>query len=171
MVLLRRLLSFFCLAFSQSLFSQLTITGTFADSMHAPIPYAVITLKAATDGNPAATQSDSSGTFSFTHINAGTYSITISHVGFGPCAITFDLRHDTAFAIQLGQSNESLKGVTITGSQALVERSADKVVYNVANSVTAAGSDALQAISQVPGVRVTHEEISVAGKGMVRVLI
>jgi outer membrane receptor protein involved in Fe transport len=64
-----------------------------------------------------------------------------------------------------------LKTVTVPGKKPVFEKTPGKIVYNLANSVTAAGSDLLQAIGLMPGVKLQQNEISIAGKGAVKVMI
>jgi outer membrane receptor for ferrienterochelin and colicin len=53
----------------------------------------------------------------------------------------------------------------------MISQTPGKVVFNVSSSVTATGTDVLDAISKIPGVKVSGNEISVVGKGMVRVMV
>ena len=154
-----------------SVLAQSRVSGLVSGASETRIPVAVVTLQEVAKQATSTTQTDSLGAFSFTGLNNGPYVLTASHVGYAPYELRFELHQDTTLTIQLVQSIEQLKGVAVTGTRATIERIGDKVLYNVASSVTAAGSDALQAISQIPGVRVNTDEISVVGRGTTRVML
>jgi hypothetical protein len=52
-----------------------------------------------------------------------------------------------------------------------VEYKADKTIFNVENSISATGGDAMDAIKRAPGVQVIHNTIAIAGKSSVSVMI
>ncbi len=65
-----------------------------------------------------------------------------------------------------------MKEVAVTVKKPLIERKIDRIIFNVENSITAIGSDALEALSKAPGVHVSGtDEISLAGKSTVSVMI
>jgi CarboxypepD_reg-like domain len=162
---------FFCFLFSFTgkMFAQSNIAGTVVNTANSPIPFAGVTLKAgAFEKN---IQSDSAGKFTFNKLNNGTYLLHISHVGYNVYEYNFYLHQDTTFIVVLQPSGQQLSEVVVTGNKPVIERTADKIVYHVANSITAAGGDVLQAVSQLPGVKTNNNEISITGKGLVRVMI
>jgi hypothetical protein len=67
--------------------------------------------------------------------------------------------------------NKTIKEVTIVAKKPLVEYKADKTIFNVENSITATGGDAMDAIKRAPGVMVARNEINIAGKSSVAVMI
>lgn len=67
---------------------------------------------------------------------------------------------------------QSLDTVTVSGARRVLERRADRVIFNVENSVTAQTGDALSALKKAPGVQVSGRgEISMAGKSSVKVML
>lgn len=171
MLVVRLVFLFLLFTSFEVLYAQSRISGTIVSASYSPIPFAAVTLKRTTDAIEHISQTDSTGTFSFNKVTNGTYSINITCIGYEPYNLRFDVSHDTSFTLQLQQNNKQLDEVTVTGIKSSIERSADKVVYNVGSSVTATGSDALQAIGQIPGVRINNNEISIAGKGVTRVMM
>jgi hypothetical protein len=156
---------------SGSLCAQSRISGTVSAALDTSVPFAVVTLKKTATAHTSTTRTDSTGSFFFPDVKNGTYSITITHGSYEPYEARFDLSHDTTLNVQLQLTSKQLRNVTVTGTNAAIERTADKVIYNVAGSVTAAGSDALQAVSQVPGVRINNNEISLVARGAIRVML
>ncbi|NAW51840.1 hypothetical protein GNY06_10860 [Elizabethkingia argentiflava] len=66
---------------------------------------------------------------------------------------------------------KQIEEVEIIAKKKLIERKIDRLVFNVENSISAAGGDAMQALSLMPGVRVIDEKISVVGKNNVSVMV
>ncbi|MES2479371.1 MAG: outer membrane beta-barrel protein [Bacteroidota bacterium] len=68
-------------------------------------------------------------------------------------------------------SSKTLSAVTVNGKKQIVEYKADRTIFNVENSISASGTDAMEAIKKAPGVLVVHNEITLAGKSSVSVMI
>ncbi|MES2773633.1 MAG: outer membrane beta-barrel protein [Bacteroidota bacterium] len=68
--------------------------------------------------------------------------------------------------------NNKLKNVVVTAQKQYIERQLDKIVLNVQNDITAAGSSLFEIIQKAPGVSITNDEsINMSGKTGVNVLI
>ena len=65
----------------------------------------------------------------------------------------------------------TLTDVQVNAKKALIEKKIDRTVFNVENSISAIGTDALELLSKVPGVRVLNDKVSLVGKGEVNVMI
>jgi outer membrane receptor protein involved in Fe transport len=65
----------------------------------------------------------------------------------------------------------TLNNVTISSKSPLLERKVDRIVFNVANSIAANGSDVYELLKKTPGVQVSHGEISMTGKSTVSIMI
>lgn len=70
-----------------------------------------------------------------------------------------------------GQGIITLKEIAITDKKPLIERRIDRVIFNVENSISTIGGDALDALSKSPGVRVNTSDISIIGKSTVAVMV
>jgi ACT domain-containing protein len=67
---------------------------------------------------------------------------------------------------------KELKGIAVTAQKQTIEFKKDKIVYNVANSVNATGSNALELLRRSPGVTVdNNNNISLNGKSGVTIYI
>lgn len=118
-----------------------------------------------------AASSDSLGSFSFGNLKPGLYTIKISNIGYEGTTMSFLLSRDTTINITLRSSNKQLNEVTIIANKATIENNTEKTIYNVSSSITANGTDALTTIEKIPGIRVSNGEISMVGKGQVKVMI
>ncbi|MBF6645978.1 outer membrane beta-barrel family protein [Chryseobacterium indologenes] len=93
---------------------------------------------------------------------------------FSALSITF-----TIFAFSQEKKNDSvgkliekeIQEVEIKARKKLVERKIDRLVFNVQNSTSATGGDAMDALRVTPGVKVINDKIFIIGKSGVSVLI
>jgi hypothetical protein len=76
---------------------------------------------------------------------------------------------DTTDSAKLKKIN--LQGVEINFKKALIEKKVDRTVFNVERSVAAIGTDALELMAKVPGIRVVNDRVSLVGKGSVNIMI
>jgi len=66
---------------------------------------------------------------------------------------------------------KQIQEVEVVGKRKLIERKIDRLVFNVENSITAIGGDALDALRTTPGVRIQNDQISMVGKSGMSVMI
>ena len=66
-----------------------------------------------------------------------------------------------------------LKDIKVTSKKPLFEQKSDRMVVNVRNSITSAGSTVLEVLERSPGVMVDHlnNSLSIAGKNGVTIMI
>jgi len=116
-------------------------------------------------------QTDSLGLYHFNNLQAGKYSVICSAINFKAVKQSFALTKDTVINIQLQENRNKLVDVQINARKALIEKKIDRTVFNVENSVSAIGTDALELLSKVPGIRVLNDKVSLVGKGAVNIMI
>lgn len=178
--------------FVMSLYSN-TISGIILNEKKEPIEFANITLFKTNDSLPISTTlSDSLGVYTFLNLAENNYSIEISYLGYITDSIknisikdrvdiiNINNRIDTIIVqdneiqlneIQLKLSSTTLTEVQVTATKPIYERKADRIIFNVENSVYSQGSDAMQALSKAPRVQLNNNEIKIAGRGDAAVLI
>lgn len=119
---------------------------------------------------------DKNGDYLFEKVNAGKYLLTVQLVGhekqYSP---VFDLAagaNYTAPVFALKPLSKDLAGVTVSSRKPMIEQKIDRTIVNVENSVTSAGSNALEVLEKSPGVSVDKDgNISLKGKAGVMVFI
>jgi iron complex outermembrane receptor protein len=165
------------LAYGQSS-TQYKITGSLADDKGQAMDYATISLLKASDSTLVkGTLSSASGQYSFDKVNAGTYIIRVTAVGYikglsSSFVITAEKSFVTMPLITLHSASSSLATVTVTASRPMIERKTDRTVINVENSVLSAGNSALEILARAPGVTIDKDDnISLNGKAGVNVMI
>ncbi|MCW3466941.1 outer membrane beta-barrel protein [Chitinophaga nivalis] len=150
--------------------AQQRITGTVTDQQRQPVAFASIAITTAgkTIGQ---TFSDSTGVFLVKGKSGHAYQLSIAAIGYQPRLIPFVLHKDTSIQVVLETAVTSLGEVVISRRRPTIEQQADRTIFNVENNITAAGNNVMDLFSRIPGVKVSGNSVSVAGKGAVRVMI
>lgn len=167
-----------CLQASHTLCSGSNITGKVVESSGEPLPFANVLLLRSTDSTLVKGEvTDNDGSYAINNIPAGEYVLMVTMVGYVTLySNTFSL--DGGGSKEMGsffikEDVEQLKTVEVVAKKPLFEQKIDRMVVNVANSVTSAGSNALEVLERSPGVIVDRMNggISMSGKGGVVVMI
>ncbi|WP_231465782.1 outer membrane beta-barrel family protein [Pedobacter sp. Leaf132] len=132
---------------------------------------AEVTIKLTGDKTNKITQSDTLGRYIFKNLAPGNYTIDFSSIQTGKSKISVLLQADTLIKTTLELVSNNLQEVQVNSRKQLIERKVDRIVYNAENSVAAIGTDALELLTKVPGVRVMNDRISLVGKGAVNVMV
>lgn len=170
-------LLFICLPFFSS--AQTKITGWVLTIKNQPLAGAnILLLKAADSSLVKGSAATRDGSFSFENVKTGTYLVMATSMGFSSMYIpgfsivagqpTLELT-----PIQLAEEVVELQQVSVQSRRPLLEQKIDRLVVNVKNSITAAGSTALDVLERSPGVIVNRQanSISMSGKEGVMVMI
>ncbi len=163
------LLLFLGIAYS---FGQNSIKGTITDTTNEPLPYAnVILYKTGDEANPKGTTTDDNGTYTFENISSGKYKIVISMLGFKNHNIKeFELNGNKTFNAVLEEESQTLDEVVIKSKRPVIKQTAEKLVVDLEKSEML-NTSLQDVMRKVPGVLVTNNGISIAGKRGVRILI
>lgn len=151
-------------AFSQS------ITGKIKQSGNGVSYVEIIAMK---DQKKQTTISDEKGNYSLKLLENGNYNIKliqdVAELSSTNVAVNGDLKQD--FFIE-EKKERQIEGVTVTARKKLIERKADRLVFNVASSVASQGMDGADALATTPLVKVDDNSgVSIAGKSGVSVMI
>ncbi len=150
------------------------ITGAVRDAAQKPVEFATLMLMHLPDSvfiKGAVTEND--GSYVFDKVAAGKYYVNASLVGLKsastqPFTVTSD--DITLDAIALKALENELKTVTITTRKPVFEVKADRLVFNVAESLSAGGLNGLELLRKSPGVQIDKDE-NVLFKGKSNVAI
>lgn len=66
---------------------------------------------------------------------------------------------------------KQIQEVEILAKKKLIEKKVDRLVFNVENSISATGGDAIDALKVTPGLKVQNDQISMIGKSGMSVMI
>lgn len=154
--------SVFC--FAQSIIGKINQNGTALSYVE------VIAVK---DKIRQAIISDEKGNYTLKLPENGVYQIECMHDGVkifnADVAVNGDIKHD--FLIENKQEKQ-IEGITVTAKKKLIERKADRLVFNISNSFASQGMDGVEALRSTPQLKVDeNSEISMIGKSGVAVMI
>ncbi|AZA84960.1 TonB-dependent receptor [Chryseobacterium lactis] len=152
------------LAFSQTLTGKITQSGKTLSYVE------VIAVK---DQKKHTAISDESGNYSLKVLENGNYNIKLiqdgSEISTIDMLINGDVKQD--FSIE-NKKEKQIEGVTLTARKKLIERKADRLVFNIVNSVASQGMDGAEAMAATPLIKVDDNTgISIAGKSGVTIMI
>ncbi|CAI8745492.1 TonB-dependent receptor domain-containing protein [Chryseobacterium sp. IT-36CA2] len=151
-------------AFAQSITGKITQTGN-------SVPYVeVVALK---DQKKHTAISDEKGNYSLKLSENGNYHIKLIQDGIEISSkdiiINGEVKQD--FSVEK-RKEKQIEGVTLTARKKLIERKADRLVFNVSNSVASQGMDGADALATTPLVKVDDNTgVSIVGKSGVAVMI
>lgn len=150
--------------FAQSIAGKITQTGN-------GVPYVeVIAIK---DQKKQTAISDEKGNYSLKLSENGNYNIKLIQDGIEisnkDIVINGAVKQD--FFVEI-RKEKQIEGVTLTARKKLIERKADRLVFNVSNSVASQGMDGADALATTPLVKVDDNSgVSIVGKSGVAVMI
>ena len=155
-----------------SVFSQYNISGKITDSNKKALPYTnIILYKTGDEANPKGTISNDDGSYSLKNIVHGNYKITVSTLGFKTTkSKEFELSTNKTLNFTLNEDNLTLNEVVINSKRPVIKQTAEKLVVDLEKSEML-NSNLQDVMRKVPGVLVTNNGISIAGKRGVRILI
>jgi ferric enterobactin receptor len=156
------------------------ISGVVKDSTNnaLPVEYANVTLiDQSTDKPVDGAMCDDKGKFSISKIAPGTYTVSVSFLGYDTKNVknitVTDAKSDFDLGtVAIGQTAKVLKEVVVEGQKALVEEKVDRTVYNAENDQTTKGGDATDVLKRVPMLSVDMDgNVSLRGSQNIKVLI
>ena len=161
----------------QSGFAQ--IKGRVLDTQQEPVAYANVLLLHAADSTLASGQITSeTGDFSMDMPSPGRYFLKVVMLGYADASSNLiEIRQSgqslNPFVLQMQAQATQLTTVELVGRRPLLEQKTDRLVVNVAQSITYSGGTALEVLQRSPGVRVNRQtqRISLAGKEGVVVMV
>ena len=174
----KRYLLFILLLFAEISFGQSRILGEAKNIDGNPLAFAnVLLLKKADSTLVKGEIVPENGKFAFSNIKNGEYLLTVSMVGYQKVfskAIKIDNISEQTIEPLIAQTIESnLKEVSVSAKKPLFEQQVDRLVINVASSITASGGNALEVLQRSPGITLDKQSSSLRmnGKGGVMVMI
>jgi hypothetical protein len=133
----------------------------------------VLLLKKSDSSLVKSTLTNETASYIFKEISNGNYLILVNGMSYQKnyTSITVNNKDQTLANIILKMDAVNLGEVTVTARKPFLEQRADKLVVNVEGSATAAGSTALEVLQKVPGVIIRNDQVSLAGKSNLNIMI
>lgn len=164
------LLTFLVLT-SLNLFSQIKITGKITNLNNKPIEFAEILLLTKDSIALKSEMTNEKGSFQ-TNIKQGDYVLQIRQLGKILYNKELIIKNDLDLGIiKITQNKQQLQEVIITSKKKLIERKVDRLIFNVENSISATGGDAVDALKITPSIHVQNDKISMIGKSGMSIMV
>lgn len=160
------ILSFIC----QNISAQNTLKGKLQNDQQSALDFAELHLLQK-ENLIKQTFSDEEGTFIISDIPSGEYLLNILYVGQQILQKEIHIDKDLDLGTLFLNTNTQLGEIVVKAEKKLIERKVDRLVFNTANSISAQGMDAMEALSNTPMVKVQNDKISVVGKSNVTIMI
>jgi len=152
------------------------IIGNIADIHNVPVKDVTVYLLRSADSSMVKfAVCDKDGKFEFDDLQPDAYLIKVTGIGYiRNITKTYHLKLSTIDigVIQLRKDNTNLSQVDIVAEKPFIELKPGKKILNVQNSITSAGSNALEILKRAPGVKVDNDNsISLDNKSNVLILV
>jgi hypothetical protein len=171
------LLLFSSLVFSFKGYGQSQITGKIQESDGKPLPFANVLLLNGRDSSLVkGAISDDLGAYSIDNIGSGTYRLVATMVGYkqaytSPLVITDRQTEVKMPLLVLAYDTRQLAEVRVVTTRPFVEQRIDRTVVNVASSIIASGSTALEVLEKAPGVILDRQNDAISLRGKQGVIV
>ena len=152
------LTAFLFVQVSSALFSQSTVSGIVKDKDDAPVEFANVLLLNQPDSSLfRGSIVGADGRFLIQNIPAGKYMVKVAMTGFADYysdEVVFgnDISLEELGTVVLQEDAVLMNAVEVVAKKPLFEQRIDRMVVNVAASLTAAGKTALEVLERSPGV-------------------
>ncbi len=159
--------------------AQNQLQGSINTPDGAPLSFANVLLLQAADSTLIKGQvTEANGSYRLDNLVPGNYVVAFNMLGYETVhtqifALTNQVGVKDLGVTTLKESIAELEAVEVIGKKPLFEQKVGRLVVNVANTITSAGSSALEVLERSPGVLVNRQNnsISISGKSGVVVMI
>ena len=176
-VMNRFLLFFYMMLVSVALLAQGQVKGRVLDKQgNEALQFVNVKVTDAGGSMVGGCVTDADGQFTVRDLKDGTYTLTLSMVGYKSQVRTFQLtpqkRVQHYKSIYIAEDAHTLKEVQVTGQRSQMKLEVDRKVFSVDNVLAAAGGSVTDLLENIPSVEVTTDgEISLRGNSSVEVWI
>jgi len=141
------------------------VAGFVRDTEGKPLPYAnVMLLKVIDSIQFKGISADETGRFSLKGIPPDVYYLQAKYFGYKSLLVPLEIKSDIQIgAVVLEQDKLWLDEVVVTGQKPVVERLADRIVFNVENTVVGEGST-WDILRNAPGVIIVQDNLEIRGQ-------
>lgn len=164
----------FCILLTtlNTLQAQFSISGKITDEQQQPLSFANIVLHHSDNTqSPKGVISNEEGIFVFENIDKGNYYIEISMLSFVTHKTEkFLLVKNKTFNFTLKEESQTLNEVVVTSKRPIIKQTAEKLIVDL-EKTEMLNTNLQDIMRKVPGVLVTNNGISIAGKSGIRILI
>lgn len=147
------------------------VKGTIFDEKNQPLPFVSILVLKSTDSTLVkGVNSELDGSYTIDNLPLGnSYILAATMVGYQkvdlPLKLDIQNSELKVEPISMQLETKVLKEVVVRSKKPLIEQKADRIIFNVDNSILAAGSNGLELLTKAPMVMVDSRTESIMFKG------
>ena len=157
--------------FQNQVFSQIKISGQIKNEKNNPVEFIEIQLQNKDSIIFKSELTNAEGKF-ILETEKGEYSLLVRQLGGIYHKQKISVNQDTYIGIiNITEKTQQLQEVVITSKKKLIDRKVDRLIFNVENSISASGGDAIDALKITPRVKVKNDNISMIGKNNMSVMV
>ena len=141
------------------------VSGYVRDTRGNPMPYSnVILLSAADSVAVKGSSANESGFFAISGLEPDLYYLTASYLGYKSLWVPLELQRDVRIgALVLEEDSQQLDEVVVSVRQPTIERTADRLIFKVENSVVSQGTT-WDILRNTPGVITARDNLEIRGR-------
>ncbi|NJB71443.1 hypothetical protein GGR42_001905 [Saonia flava] len=141
------------------------VSGFVKDGINSPIPYANVFLLQISDSTIVkGASTNEEGLFNINGVEPALYWISASYIGQTSKPTAIDVQKDTKIGtLVILESTETLDEVVVIAKKPTIERKADRVVFNVENTVVSQGNT-WDILRRTPGVIMVQDQLQIGSK-------
>lgn len=157
--------------FQNVVFSQIKISGQIKDDKNNPIEFMEVQLQNKDSIIFKSELTNVEGKFTL-ETEKGEYLLFIRQFGVIYHKQKINANQDTNTGIiRIVEKPHQIQEVVITSKRQLIERKVDRLIFNIENSISASGGDAIDALRITPSIRVQNDKITMIGKSSMGVMV
>lgn len=171
-------LSIFLFCTVVTMLAQGQVKGLVLDKSNSEaLPFVSVTLTPQGGTNiVAGATTDATGAFHITNVKYGTYTLTLSFMGYKSVTrqVTLNAKnqHVSFAALHMSEDAQMLKEVQVTGQRSAMKLEVDRKSFDVASMISSAGQSASEVLENIPSVEVDNDgNVSLRGNSSVEVWI
>lgn len=149
---------------------QYTVNGKVVNQNREPIEFVNANLLNNDQELVEQIITDNLGSFSFI-VEKGNYRLSLEYFGSEYPNQNLEVNQNLDLGELIIEESVVLEGITISARKKLIEKKIDRLVFNVENSTSATGGDALDILKITPRIKVDNDQISMIGKSAMSVMI
>lgn len=152
-------------------YSQINVSGQIKNQNSKPVELVEIQLKDKDSIIIKSELTNSEGKFTII-TEKGDFQLLIKQLGKILLKQRISINQDINIGIiQVTENQQQLQEVIVTSRKKLIERKVDRLIFNVENSISASGGDAIDALKITPSIRVQNDQIMMIGKSAMGIMI
>lgn len=150
---------------------EFSVSGKIVDGVQNPISYATVVVRSLDSVLLKGTSTNEDGSFTIEKLKKGKYYISASYIGNYSSFVAINMDSNIVIdPITIPLIEQNLDEVIVTLQKPRLERQADRLVYNIANTALT-DSDVWDVLKKTPSVLISGDKIQIKGEDKIGVMI